>query len=122
MTDQPRHHIDRARRLSVNIRIDKTTLPMFLDSEIMNLSKGGVFIRSDICLATGNEIDFEFTLPKTGRVVRALGVVVWTRKRSRSRPTVFPDHPLGMGVQFKKLEADDVNTILDEIEALLEKS
>jgi uncharacterized protein (TIGR02266 family) len=110
----------RPRRLPIHLRIEQSTLGVFLDSEIMNLSKGGVFIRTDIPLPTGSEIDFEFTLPTSGRRIQADGVVVWTRKRGLKTMTSLPNHPAGMGIQFRKLAQADIEAILDEIEALVE--
>jgi uncharacterized protein (TIGR02266 family) len=88
----------------------------------MNLSKGGVFIRTDLPLPTGSEIDFEFTLPSSGRLIHAEGVVVWTRKRGIKPMTSLPNHPAGMGIQFRKLDPGDIEAILDEIETLIEIS
>ena len=106
----------RPRRLPVQIRIDHSTLNMFFDSEIMNLSKGGVFIRADITLPLGSEIEFEFTLPATKKSVNAKGVVVWSRP-SNARPNqAFPDHPPGMGIQFRDIDLSDVDAILNEID------
>ena len=59
MADQPPHP-PRPRRIDVKIPITRASIGMFLDSEIMNLSKGGVFIRSDIALPLGTIVDFEF--------------------------------------------------------------
>lgn len=110
----------RPRRLPIRLRVDRSTLPAFLDSEIMNLSKGGVFIQADLPLPTGSEIDFEFTLPASGRVISAVGVVIWVRKRGTKAPGPHADHPAGMGIQFKKLEPVDIEAILDEIEGLID--
>ena len=106
----------RQRRLPVKIQIDRSTVAMFFDSEIMNLSKGGVFIRADIVLPTGSEIEFEFKLPKSKRIVRAKGVVVWARRTGQKPAPSFPVHPTGMGVQFKEISLDDVEAILEEID------
>ena len=91
-------------------------MDMFFDSEIMNLSKGGVFIRADITLPPGSEIDFEFTLPKSKRKVYAIGVVIWARSAKGENPNSFPMHVRGMGVQFKDAKLHDIESILDEID------
>lgn len=88
----------------------------------MNLSKGGVFIRTDLPLSPGSEVDFEFTLPQSGQVVHAEGVVIWSRKRTIKPTSYLPDHPAGMGIQFKKLDPYDIERILDEIASLVEIS
>ena len=89
---------------------------MFFDSEIMNLSKGGVFIRADITMPPGSEIDFEFTFPKTKRKVFAKGIVIWARSAKGESPNSFPNHVRGMGVQFKDVKLEDIESILDEID------
>jgi type IV pilus assembly protein PilZ len=120
MTDHKSPLPSRTRRIPVHLAITRSTLGTFLDSEIMNLSKGGVFIRTDLPLPPGSEIDFEFTLPNSNKVVRAEGVVVWSRKRALKSSAYLPDHPPGMGVQFRKLDTSDIEAILDEIESLVE--
>jgi uncharacterized protein (TIGR02266 family) len=120
MTERPTYHPPRSRRIPVQIPIDRSTLPVFLDSEIMNLSKGGVFIRTDLPLPPGSQVDFEFTLPRSGRTVKAEGVVIWARKRDLKSKGFLPDHPPGMGVQFSKLDPADIEAMLDEIELLIE--
>ncbi|MFH1018452.1 MAG: TIGR02266 family protein [Pseudomonadota bacterium] len=109
----------RARRLPVKIPIRMSTLPMFLDSEIMNLSKGGVFIRSDITLPLGSEVDFEFDLPGIPHSIAAVGVVVWARPGGKKAKSSFPEHPPGMGVQFKTLRTEDLNVLMEQIERLV---
>ncbi|MFH1263519.1 MAG: TIGR02266 family protein [Pseudomonadota bacterium] len=122
MTEPSPPHPTRARRIPVRIPIERSTLPVFLDSEIMNLSKGGVFVRTDLPLPPGSSIDFEFTIPGSERVIRAEGIVVWVRKRDSKDRVFLPEHPPGMGVQFSKLASGDVEAILDEIESLIEIS
>ncbi len=120
MTGPTQPFPSRPRRIPVHLRIDRSTLGAFLDSEIMNLSRGGVFIRTDLPLPPGSEVDFEFSLPTSGRTVRAEGVVVWSRKRGMKSTSSFPEHPPGMGVQFKELAQEDIEALLDEIEELVE--
>ena len=50
----------RARRLPVKIPVTLSTVETFLDSEIMNLSKGGIFLKADITFPLGTEVDLEF--------------------------------------------------------------
>lgn len=115
MADQ-KNKTPRARRLPVKIQIDRSTLGIFFDSEIMNLSKGGVFIRADIVLPTGSEIEFEFKLPRSRRLVKAKGIVIWARRAGQKSLYSFPTHASGMGVQFKDIALGDVEAILDEID------
>jgi uncharacterized protein (TIGR02266 family) len=119
MTD-PKNLRPRSRRLPIQLQITQSTLPVFLDSEIMNLSKGGVFIRSDIALPLGSEIDFQFTIPGSNRTVSAVGVVVWSRKAGKGSEQVFPEHLPGMGVAFKNIDVEDLDLMLDEIERIMQ--
>lgn len=122
MTDLFPSSRPRPRRIPIQLRIDPSTLGVFFDSEIMNLSKGGVFIRTDLPLPPGSKVDFAFTLPTSGSIVHAEGMVVWTRKRGMKPMSSLPHHPPGMGVQFLKLEPEDVEAILNEIESVSEIS
>jgi uncharacterized protein (TIGR02266 family) len=98
--------------------ITSSSVPAFLESEIMNISKGGVFIRADIVLPLGSLVDFEFSLPDRPVPVKATGVVVWARAAGKPTGPGFPEHLPGMGVQFREIAADDLDRILDELEKL----
>jgi len=104
----------RPRRLAISLPVTYDNLGMFLDSEIMNLSKGGVFLKADIPLPLRSHIDFQFSLPDESRVVKATGIVVWSRKYSKEK-----NKPSGMGVQFLDISTDDIEAILDYIEKLI---
>jgi uncharacterized protein (TIGR02266 family) len=112
----------RTPRFPVRIPVSISTIDQFLDSEIMNLSKGGIFIKADITLPLGTEVDLEFVLPKSGREISAVGTVVWTRRRKIAGAQAFPGHPFGMGIQFKDIDMGDIELILDEIEAVMAES
>lgn len=114
--------LPRPRRLPVHIQVDNQTQGIFFHSEIMNISKGGVFIRADITLPLGSEIEFVFMLPKTQKKIAAQGIVVWSRPlKNKSRVQSFPDHPCGMGVQFKGLGIKEAQDILKEIDEASKK-
>lgn len=107
---------DRPRRVAISIPVTYSNLGIFLDSEIMNLSKGGVFLRSDIALPLKSTVDFEFALPGESRVIKATGMVVWSRtKKGQGEMT-------GMGVQFVDMSSDDIEAILDHMEKLIKES
>jgi len=111
---------ERPKRLTINIPVSYQNLEMFLDSEIMNLSKGGVFLKADITLPLRSKVDFEFSLPGPGpgtaKVIKATGMVVWSRRRGQD-----PGHPSGMGVQFLNISTDDIEAILDYIEKIIKE-
>lgn len=108
---------ERPRRVSISIPVTYQNLDMFLDSEIMNLSKGGVFIKADISLPLRTRVDFRFSLPDESKEIKATGMVVWSRRLTKSS-----DQPSGMGIQFLNISTGDIETILDYIEKLIRES
>ena len=85
----------------------------------MNLSRGGIFIRADITPQVGTEIDFSFTVPGSGRVIQATGIVVWRRGGGRQAKDKLFDHPAGMGVQFREISVQDLDFLFDHLESLM---
>jgi uncharacterized protein (TIGR02266 family) len=108
---------ERPKRISLNIPVTYNNLGMFLDSEIMNLSKGGLFLKADICLPLRSQVDFQFALPSEARIIKATGMVVWSRDRKKAQGEAS-----GMGIQFLEISTDDVEAILDYIEKLIKES
>ncbi|MCI5071315.1 PilZ domain-containing protein [bacterium] len=101
----------RSKRFAVQIQLGAASHELFYGSQIMNISKGGVFIKADLVLAVGSIIDFTFTLPKTNQTISVTGVVVWARRALSKQKDSFPHHPSGMGVQFVQTS----NAVLDKI-------
>lgn len=66
----------------------------------LNLSHGGVAIRTTTPLDTGSRIQVKFRMPGAARDVDASGRVVWSDRR------------VGMGVQFETVEAT-CQTVID---------
>ncbi|RMG10828.1 MAG: hypothetical protein D6729_18965 [Deltaproteobacteria bacterium] len=65
-----------------------------------DLSAGGVFLKADLLFEPEEEIELQFTLPASERVIRALGRVVRTQHGGEGRPS-------GMGIQFVRLDEAD---------------
>ena len=107
---------ERSGRISLNIAVTYQNLGIFLDSEIMNLSKGGIFLKADICLPLRSQVDFQFTLPEESRIIKATGIVVWSRNRKTSE-----GQPSGMGIQFLNISTEDIESILDYVEKLIKE-
>ncbi len=71
---------------------------LFFDAQ--DLSIGGAFLRSDLLLETGEELEVEFTLPGTERAVHARARIAWVRRAEGSGSA-------GMGLEFIDLPAAD---------------
>lgn len=75
---------------------------------------GGVFIETVNPFPLGNEIVLDFALPGKAGHVRVEGVVVWVRSGFEAK-----DLKPGMGVQFKKVQDEDRDKILDLVMRIL---
>jgi uncharacterized protein (TIGR02266 family) len=64
-----------------------------------NISRGGMFVETDIALEPDSEFEVEFTVPDTSIVVQPTARVVWRR------PVGHELGP-GMGLQFLKLDRE----------------
>jgi len=122
MVDGSRTFKPRERRIPVQISVEKSTIGMFTGSEIMNLSKGGVFIRSDISLPIGSVVDLRFSLPNLKKSVQIEGIVVWSRHRTSKKTGSFPNHPPGMGIEFRSAGVKELKWIQEEIERQMRKA
>ncbi len=116
MAEGSRTFKPRKTRIPVRIPVNQSTIELFTGSEIMNLSKGGLFIRSDISLPVGSMVDLQFTLPLLKKTIKLEGVVVWSRHRTSKTTGAFQSHPPGMGVEFRSAGSKELKWIQEEIE------
>ncbi len=112
MADERRRKARRSsERKQVKIPIeDVTPVHVFTESQIINISKGGLFISTPRPLPTDKEIEIEFVLPRVSKRIRAKGLVKWkieNVERSDGKPGIVP----GMGVKFIKISKDDLKKI-----------
>lgn len=70
----------------------------FITEYSHNISRGGMFIRSDEPLAIGTVLSFEFKLKDNFDLIQGLGEVCWVRSHSSS-----PKKPAGMGIKFREI-------------------
>ena len=89
-------------RYQVDIPIDYETRDMFLGSRVTNISRGGLFIRTDNPLPIQTEVDLSFHLPDQDGTIQARGRVVWNYDVPRDSFHVVS----GMGIKFIDLSAE----------------
>jgi uncharacterized protein (TIGR02266 family) len=89
-------------RYQVDIPIDYETRDMFLGSRVTNISRGGLFIRTDNPLPIQTEVDLAFHLPDDDGTIQARGRVVWNYDVPRNSFHVVS----GMGIKFIDLSAE----------------
>ncbi|HVV87385.1 MAG TPA: TIGR02266 family protein, partial [Kofleriaceae bacterium] len=96
--------------VTLKIKFKSETLAQFIERYAVDVSPGGIFIRTKEPLAVGTPMKFEFQLRDATPLITGEGTVVWTRENDPARPNAAP----GMGVRFDRL-GDGSQTILDKI-------
>jgi len=96
--------------VTLKIKFKSETLEQFIERYAVDVSQGGIFIRTKEPLAVGTQMKFEFQLRDASPLIAGEGTVVWTRENDPSRPAIAP----GMGVRFDRL-GDGSQSILERI-------
>src|SRR3954454_11769466 len=101
--------------ITLKIKFKSSNLDQFIERYSVDVSRGGIFIRTKEPLPVGTQLKFEFQLQDASSLIAGEGTVVWIREHDPNRTGVAP----GMGVRFDKLQAAS-QAVLDRI--LTEKS
>src|SRR6478752_4822076 len=106
---------DKELRGPVNLRIKfrSASLQQFSERYGVDVSRGGIFIRTREPLPVGTRLKLDFQLVDTAPLFQGDGTVVWIREHDASRAGVTP----GMGVRFDRLTTGSqttLDTILEE--------
>ena len=92
-------------RFEVEIWVDFSTLDVEMSTQVLNVSRGGVFMKSDQPLPLDQEVELVLRLPD-GRPVHATGRVVWNHDLADPQSR----RPRGTGIQF--LDIPDADRVL----------
>jgi uncharacterized protein (TIGR02266 family) len=101
-------------RYEVEIWVDFTTIDLVTSSYVLNLSEGGVFVKSDRPLPLDAEVDLVLTLP-TGSMIKAVGRVVWNHDLAKEAPH---DSRGGAGIRFVDMPDGDRALLRDYVASL----
>lgn len=96
--------------VTLKIKFKSATLDQFIERYSVDVSHGGIFIRTKDPLPVGTTMRFEFQLKDASPLIQGEGTVVWTREHDPKRVGVAP----GMGVRFDRL-TEGSQQILDRI-------
>jgi len=88
---------DREPRYRVDIQVDCSTKDFFVAHRVTNISRGGIFIETDLPLHA--EIDLCFRLPGQGEPIDAKGFVIWTYDIRKDSMRVVS----GSGIKFTQM-------------------
>ena len=100
-------------RYEVEIWVDFSTIDLVTSSFVLNLSEGGVFIKSDRPLPLDAEVDLVLTLP-TGAPIRAKGRVAWNHDLAKEAP----HGSRGTGIRFVDMPEADRALLHDYVGSL----
>ena len=92
---------DKRAPVSLKVRFKSATVDQFIEQYSMDISRGGLFIKSKSPMPVGTLLKFEFQLKDESRLIQGVGRVVWMRMAEQSSE---PDRPPGMGVKFIKMD------------------
>ncbi len=79
----------------------------FFSDFTINVSEGGMMLQAISEVRPGTELEVQFSIPGSGKVIKAVAEVVWTRKNPRGEAQIG----VGLGVRFKRIERDEQATI-----------
>ena len=96
--------------ITLKIKFKSSNLDQFIERYSVDVSRGGIFIRTKEPLPVGTQLRFEFQLQDASSLIAGDGTVVWIREHDPARQGVAP----GMGVRFDKLAAES-QKVLDRI-------
>jgi uncharacterized protein (TIGR02266 family) len=93
--------------VSLRIKFRSANLDQFIERYAVDVSRGGIFIRTREPLPVGTQMRFDFQLQDATPLLAGEGTIVWIRENDPSRAGVTP----GMGVRFDKLTASSQPTL-----------
>jgi molecular chaperone DnaK len=95
--DLPRVPVD------LQVRLSFGSVDDFIERYAVNVSRGGVFVRTREPKPRGTEVNLDLQLADGADVIRGKGIVAWTT--SPSAPGE-PDQGPGMGIKFTELDTE----------------
>ncbi len=96
-------------RVPYCVRVEFRTPSSFLVAYSVNISRGGLFLETDIGIELGARIEVALVVPKVGQI-DVVGHAVWVRGRDSS------EGPPGVGIELTD-EAADLGRIIDKLVA-----
>lgn len=94
-------------RYEVSIPVDCSTRHVFLSNHVCNISRGGLFIRSEAPLPLNSEVSLVLRLPETEQSIRATGRVIWNYDMPKGTTRIVP----GTGIRFLDMPPADRATL-----------
>ena len=90
------------------VQVEFRTASSFLVAYSVNLSRGGLFLETDVEIPTGAAMTLDFSVP-SGGITSLNGVVMWRRGVEQAA-----EGPPGLGVEFQDV-APQLGTLIDRL-------
>lgn len=94
--------------LNVLVQFRFDTFDEFMAEYSLNISPGGIFIRTDHPREQGSIIYLQFALKDGSKLIEGMGRVVRVNP-----PGGDPKHPAGMGIEFMNFDEDSMALIAE---------
>ncbi|MBC8133679.1 MAG: TIGR02266 family protein [Deltaproteobacteria bacterium] len=101
--------------INLRIKFRSESVEQFIERYAVDVSRGGIFIRTREPLAVGTRLKLDFQFQNGSPLMAGDGTVVWIRELDPNRTSVPP----GMGVRFDKLTPES-QAVLEQL--LIEKA
>ena len=92
--------------ITLRIKFKSASLDEFINRYGVDVSPGGIFIRTKQPVDVGTTLQFDFTLADGSALLAGLGTVAWVRESDPARANNVP----GMGLRFDKLTLESQHT------------
>jgi uncharacterized protein (TIGR02266 family) len=102
----------RAKILSLTVRYKSATVSDFIENHSHDVSRGGLFIKTQAPFPAGTLLKFEVRIAEEQTLIEGVGRVAWRREKDRGEAK-----PAGMGVKFIKIADDSVALIERSMDA-----
>ena len=96
--------------VTLKIKFKSSSLQEFIERYSVDVSKGGIFIRTPKPLAVGTALRFEFQFQDGSPLLAGGGTVVWVREQDPEKSEIAP----GMGLRFDQLPPES-QRVLDQV-------
>ena len=100
----------------MKVEVTYKTADIFTSNWSINISRGGIFIKTPNPPPMGTQLDLEFKLPESGKVIKASGEIVWSQHASAKSSL-----PPGMGIKFRQITPEDLQEVTDYVNKIISK-
>jgi uncharacterized protein (TIGR02266 family) len=90
------------------VQVEFRTASSFLVAYSVNLSRGGLFLETDVDIPTGAAMTLDFSVPGAG-TTSLNGIVAWRRSSTETA-----EGPMGIGIEFQDV-APQLGTLIDRL-------